>query len=357
MQVYFGDQDITPGTGLRQALLAVLLMAPGKTRARKRLQTMFWGSAGARQASGNLRNAIYMLKRDLKPFSPDCVMSNSDRVWLQPGLFSLSPEAPEGPDFLEGMDLSLEDCQEFEEWLSSMRIREPATSRKLEHFASSAQSHGMQRERALGLLAPICATVSDEDRIRIEILTDAIVRAMHTSSEIPVHDLRGGLDFTFRLPVELGQGPTHLLQSAAVRHGSKLTIRLRLFAADSPGLKWMSDPIDFSSDWAEEIAFAQADHILTQLERLGEAGQVVDLFPYTALTALFSLDPELIGRTERQLSEMAQESGRPILECLNSLRKSLKPMRVLRGSMICTAYTSTTLLPRSRMMTRCCRCR
>ncbi|MEZ5797858.1 MAG: hypothetical protein R3D63_10510 [Paracoccaceae bacterium] len=112
--------DCTPGSALRQALLAVLVLSPGQVRTRIMLQSMFWGDSGNARAAASLRTALYMLRRDLAPLGADPLLTDRVSVRLAPNRLTQGPFA-NGPGFLEGMDLSLNGCEGFEAWLRQMR--------------------------------------------------------------------------------------------------------------------------------------------------------------------------------------------------------------------------------------------
>lgn len=113
--------DITPGSQLRQAVLAVLCAAYGQIRSRKALQAMFWGAASADRASSNLRNTIYRLRQDLICLGPEVIKADRQVIILQNGVISANWNAGEDSQLLEGMDLCLDDCEGFEDWLRSVR--------------------------------------------------------------------------------------------------------------------------------------------------------------------------------------------------------------------------------------------
>ena len=74
--------DITPGSSLRQAILAVLTTAPGQIRARKALQVMFWASSDPARAAASLRSALYLLRKDLKVLESDWLRTDRLTVAL-----------------------------------------------------------------------------------------------------------------------------------------------------------------------------------------------------------------------------------------------------------------------------------
>src|SRR6266496_1201877 len=65
------------------ALIAYLAMTPAHTASREELATMLWGSCSDQQARQSLRQALVLLRKDLK--QPDFIRSNTDRVELLSG--------------------------------------------------------------------------------------------------------------------------------------------------------------------------------------------------------------------------------------------------------------------------------
>ena len=122
LRVTLGDgTDITPGSPLRQAILAVLVAAPGQIRARKALQDMFWASADPAHAGASLRSALYLLRKDLNVLGPDWLRADRLTVSLRFGQLVAKGSNLPNAAFLEGMDLPLADCEGFEDWLRTMR--------------------------------------------------------------------------------------------------------------------------------------------------------------------------------------------------------------------------------------------
>lgn len=114
------------------ALLALIVLAPGGVRSRRKLEAMLWGNRGMKQAQDSLRRELSNLKRRLGQHDADfLIVSENKRVsvaidCIDVDVFSLgvkprSAGARHGGDFLEGIDLP--DCDEFEEWLREERER------------------------------------------------------------------------------------------------------------------------------------------------------------------------------------------------------------------------------------------
>ena len=316
--------NVTPGSALRQAILAVLLVAPSQSRARRTLQDMFWGSSTTERSSANLRTALYLLKRDLLPLGEDCLRADRHSVSLAPGRIALGHGGVAGQSFLEGLDLPLADCEEFEDWLRQMRTRDGGDG--LADDAPDAPFWLNRRisRMALGLLASHHAGLPATDLISADGIVDGIARFVARVADVDIHDLRGRVDFAFPLPIDSGVGATHLLQAVIERRGQSLLTHLRLREVSSRRIIWVSEPLDSLSDFREELVCSCAETLLQQMAANPAEGDPTDLFPWTALTGLFSLNDDLIMRTEAKVAVLAAEGRLPVFECLRLFAQVFK---------------------------------
>ena len=311
-------RDMTPASALRQALLAVLLTAPRMRMSRKALQVLFWGGAAPDRASGSLRTALFVLRQDLAALGPDVVAADRTAVWLDPARFRIDG-ATRGPRFLEGIDLGLQGCEEFEDWLRSQRGAE-ALSEAAPERPAPALLGGEPGRLRLGLLRQLPGLVAAGDVIRADLLVDLALRFLTQTTTAEIYDLRQLDTPSHPLPIESGAGPSHWL--VCILDPSGGACRLRLSEAGSRRLIWSSDPIRL--DEAEETALARGEFLaeLLRASRVAEASG--DLFPLTAMAAFFSLDAALIARTERQLRAMSSLDHNPVYDCLHAFAQVFK---------------------------------
>lgn len=114
------------------ALIALVVVAPGGVRSRRKLEAMLWGTRASEQAQASLRRELSNLRKQLAlNGAGDLLISETKRVALaidqiEVDIFSLGLGPPDARaryagDFLEGIDLP--DCDEFEEWLRNERDR------------------------------------------------------------------------------------------------------------------------------------------------------------------------------------------------------------------------------------------
>ncbi|MDP3195416.1 hypothetical protein [Tabrizicola sp.] len=320
-------RDITPTSPLRQALLAVLILAPRQMKARKSLQSMFWGSADAAHAAANLRTALYQLRQDLMPLGPEVLQADRQMVSLSPGVIAADLGADTGLDLLEGLDLPLADCDGFEDWLRSLRqsgsptdaAETPATSADVGATSRIRPAPRVDRplRMALGLLPTVHLGPPPGAVLgQVEATIDQIAQFLKVFTLLDVHDFRDPCARSVPLPVASAQGPTHLLQSQIQHDGTGVRLRLRLLEAHSRKLLWLSQPVTQRELDQEATPWRLGESILDCMRLHPPPAGAPDLFPFTALAAFFSLDPQEIDRAEVQLQRMVADGGHPVLECL-----------------------------------------
>ncbi|MEI4487605.1 hypothetical protein V8J36_15545 [Frigidibacter sp. MR17.14] len=128
------DRDLTPGSGVQRAMLAVLALAPRGSVSRVRLQDMFWGEKDPQLAAQSLRTALHGLRRSLAALPVPIVTTDETTVGLRLDLVAVDllalqeaaplPAAALGgaPEVLEGLNPRLGGGAEgFEDWLRDQR--------------------------------------------------------------------------------------------------------------------------------------------------------------------------------------------------------------------------------------------
>ena len=315
--------DITPNSLVRQAILAVLLCAPGQIRSRRTLQQMFWGEAETARASANLRTALYLLRTDLEALGEDCLLTDRQTVRLAPGRFRLTDPAPGGAHFLEGMDLSLEGTSAFEDWLRDLRLAGSEAAAGDEDSPAKASAplappllRPARQHLALGILPCAHAGLCEADVHLGDAVMDGIIHSITLTTLLDIHDLRASGQGLVPLPIATGRGASHWVQTVVTRRGAAPAFRLRLIEAGSQRLIWLSDVLLCQDGQGAALAHGLAETIIDRLSGETEPSGAPDLFPVTALAAMFSLNSGLILQTEAQLTLMLAEGGPEVLECL-----------------------------------------
>ena len=316
-------QDITPGSMLRQAILAVLICAPRQTKSRKSLQDMFWGEADAARASANLRTALYQLRHDLASLGADALVADRNVVSLTPGRIPAPGADCRGLGFLEGLDLALDGCTGFEDFLREMRLcdTEPEDS------ASWTVPDGFCPGRthlALGLLPPVHVGLTSAELHFADHFVDDVVSCLWQTTSMDVHDLRRLDHPIIPLPVETGRGASHWLQASVEKRAKALRIRIQLMEAGTRRVLWLSEPCDPATEHSADLAYAIGELVLDRLTAEYNTASIPDLFPITAVAAMFSLDPQTILRTEAQLDSMRAARPSCVVECLHAFAQVFK---------------------------------
>lgn len=343
--------DMTPGSMLRQAILAVLICSPRQIKSRKSLQDLFWGDASAARASANLRTAIYQLRLDLADLGSDVLIADRHTISLAEGRIVAAETNYGGPTFLEGLDLPLAGCADFEDFLRDARLSDAGEDAP----SVLKQSSCAPPDLALGLLPAVHAGLSKADLHRVDGFVDNVVAYLWQTTTIDVHDLRRLDDQIIPLPIETGRGASHWLQAAVEKHARTLRIRLQLVQAGTGRLIWLSDAVTLGADQGADIGYAVGELLVDRLAAQTVVADVPDLFPISALAALFSLDPQTILRTEAQLDTMLSSQHSCVLECLRAFAQVFKAHEgiaaasELDGTYLCELLsgmrTSDPLLP------------
>jgi DNA-binding SARP family transcriptional activator/TolB-like protein/Tfp pilus assembly protein PilF len=162
---------ITFSTRKVGALLSVLALSPGQSASRENLASLLWGNRSDQQARQNLRQALVLLRKDVRPY--EIVDADAHTVRLRPGGVSVDALELEAlaactdfGDLQRAMELyrgevlaglSLKE-ELFENWLLQQRRRfEAIGSEAIERFAACADRLGRGRdaigaaERLLGI--------------------------------------------------------------------------------------------------------------------------------------------------------------------------------------------------------------
>lgn len=326
-----GNRPLHIGRAKECALIAVLCLSPGFRRSRSWLRALLWSGHDDRRAAANLRQAIWQI-RETFAGGPPLIDSDGTVVWLNADAI-LSVNHPDRGqlELLEGIDIRDE---AFEDWLRTMRnddigtpdvgdaTQDPRPDRRTGRNGAVAPAGpaGLSQggRVALGLLPTAHAGLTPAELLEADSVCDAIARLVSQMTGVAVHDLRGVEEPVVPLPLEDGTGATHLVQAIVERRADRLHLRLRLTDGISRRLLWLSEPVDAATAWDSELAASATDALLDRLRASATTADAPDLFPYTALVALFSLDDDLIARTEAQIERMIDAGGPPVLQCLRA---------------------------------------
>ena len=163
------------------ALLAVLALSPRQSASREHLASLLWGNGSDQQARQSLRQALVLLRKDVRPY--EIVDADAHTVRLRPGavwvdaleLEALADCADFGDlqramqlfrgEFLAGLSLKEE---AFENWLQQQRQRfEAIGSDATGRFASCADRLGRGRDAIAAAERLLAIDPLREDRQRL----------------------------------------------------------------------------------------------------------------------------------------------------------------------------------------------
>jgi DNA-binding SARP family transcriptional activator/TolB-like protein/cytochrome c-type biogenesis protein CcmH/NrfG len=163
------------------ALLSVLALSPRQSASREHLASLLWGNRSDQQARQSLRQALVLLRKDVRPY--EIVEADAHTVRLRPGAVWVDAlelealaECTDFGDLQRAMDLfrgeflaglSLKE-ELFENWLQQQRRRfEAIGSEAIERFAARADSLGRGRDAIAAAERLLAIDPLREDRQRL----------------------------------------------------------------------------------------------------------------------------------------------------------------------------------------------
>ena len=308
-------EDVTPSSTLRQAILAVLISSPGQIRGRKSLQEMFWGGVDPERAAGRFRTALSQLRKDLAFLGADTLRADRRVVSLAPNRISMELRYGSGQDPLEGIDLPLANADSFEDWLRDFRTSEFANADQLcNHVVKKPSRSDMKI--SIGLMDVQYCELDEVKLFRAERFVYSIVLHLSQLSQLAIHDLRGSPERRKNLPKGHQSSSTVLLHPVLRSSGERFDLTLQLFNAMTQEILWVSRIIDLNVEDADRAGSYVAEQILDRIMSIGHSDCPADLLPWATLTALFSMDPDVIIDTEEQLSLICSDDDRGIVKPL-----------------------------------------
>jgi TolB-like protein/Tfp pilus assembly protein PilF/DNA-binding SARP family transcriptional activator len=226
------DDGATPvriSTRKASGLIAYLAMSPAHKASREELATLLWGTCSDQQARQSLRQALVVLRKDLR--QPDLATSNTDLVQFLPGQWwvdacefeqlTKSSDPTElsraaglfGGEFLAGFHL---DEEGFDEWAAGQRQRmQRAAARLCETFAARPDlvADGEQALEAVERLLALDPLREDWQRLAL---------TLHARYRGKSEALAHAEEFAALLRRELGVGPERRTQDlvGSIRDGA-----------------------------------------------------------------------------------------------------------------------------------------
>ena len=338
--------DCTPSGTFRKALFALILLGSRSSRSRTVIQNMLWPD----KHSSNLRTALSVLRKELKPLGDDLfdVSSQSisidrDRLWvdvLDDPEGCLETGSVETTELLEGLDLHGADVEDFEDWL---RIERTALTERFSGvakpvgFSSAKQApsradiilnsvvpenhnhlvpdFGLMPVYAEGL-SPIHARMSDT-------ILDALGSSLRELCQSDIYDFRPENQRGFTSPD--GAGPDFLLGLSVVRRDNQLGLSLAVRDAATEGLVWeqtISGDAETMTGLDQIVVSGFVDQCSDRLAQLCETASFADGVragtPYQAINLMFNLDRQSVDKAGVLLARGREEGGGMVFETLKS---------------------------------------
>lgn len=307
--------DITPRTALRQAILAVLVCAPGQIKARSSIQEMFWGGVDPERAAGRLKTALSALKKDLSVLGNDTLRTDRTVVSLAPNRISTFKVDGVALEIFDGMDVPLPSADDFERWLQSFRNDgDEAVDRAYNppvEFLEAKQS-----KISVGLLTPQSSRVTDADVLAADAFLNDVASILSHLSHVAIYDLRSDTMDRRALPVTNPHNVSVFLSATFRGEKGREELVLRLIKASTKEILWTSKEFDLNEEDQAFAASHAAEQILDCLVRISPTQRQTSLLPWAVMSGLFSLDPNTIVGTEEQLSLVSPDDEEGIVQPL-----------------------------------------
>lgn len=317
--------NCTPAGTVRKALLSLLVLSPSFSRSRSTLQTMLWEDMSASKASGSLRTALSILRKELReglgadPVKTDnqTVTINLSNIWVDvfdPRQSAGSGEDECAPELLEGLDLKVRCGESFEEWLGQIRMQWPdqidcpdfhwQTRPAMEPAPIPGRNllapvSKLPVRTGIGILPPIVATITPMTDSFADSVIDAIAKDISTLGDIDIYDYR---DNPLDIPTSPSQnGPTVFIRLKLAIESDIFILQFHAFTADSrklvAGSSVTSDIADGMTTFNPVVAgfIAQnVDRLIHWMEKSIDSQTLLQARPYHILNKLFQFQPSTL---------------------------------------------------------------
>ena len=340
--VNLSGDDCTPSGAIRKTLFAILALSRNGTRSRSRLQTLVWENSPQSQGAANLRTAISTLRKELRNgLGFDPITADTQSVSLDLSLFDIDlrqaadtsrEELLSGQlQILEGLQLRSRDCEEFEDWLRSVRqqmpdfLELPGQSQPDSTMIitpsvttpASDNTQGANQTRAIGLLPVIVTPVDELLKQFGNTMLDVIATDLTSLARIDVYDYRdeyahtnltdsgSGADVHLRLKILIGAGQFTVHFYAYVAATQKIVIGSSVTGEIADGLNLGNDTI---------LGFItqNVDRMLNWLEKPENIDTLHPDTPYHILNTMFRYEPTAIDAAGQLLSDAITTSQEPV---------------------------------------------
>jgi tetratricopeptide (TPR) repeat protein len=343
--------DCTPSGTFRKALLALILLGPRASRSRTAIQNMLWPG----KHSSNLRTALSVLRRELKPLGDDLfsvtsqsVSIDRDRLWvdvLDDPAGCLKEGALGNTELVEGLDLQGADLEDFEDWL---RIERTSIEEKLSAFGGAPLAlpvQGLSRADIIlnqaiptrnnhlvpdfGLMPVYSEGLSPLHTRMADSILDALGSSLKELNQCDIYDFRPENQRGFKSPD--GAGPDFLLGLSVVQQGTHLGLSLAVRDAGTEALVWdqtMSAEASGIHGLDSLAVSGFVDQCSDRLARLSEEASFSDGVkagtPYQALNLMFRLDRDSVDQAGLLLDKSMSDDDNIVFSSLSSYLDTIR---------------------------------
>ncbi len=213
-----------------QGLLAILVFANGRQKARATLQDLLWSDRGEYHGRDSLKKAISSIKRAIGDSDGTIIQSKGGPVKLNLDAFEIDVLAKptkladqNNSEFLEGIQIK---DDQFEAWLRQTRSMLLDQTHLKKHF--SLHEGGFQKRISIGIYNYQDVTDNKSTSIVSELLLSRVILAL---SQLEMFDV-----FDFREVSDIARKSTDLslvLRAADIAKSSMLSFSMRRISDDS----------------------------------------------------------------------------------------------------------------------------
>lgn len=323
-----GGVDVTPRGKRSKALLAMLALAPKRTRSRKWLQDKLWSDRGATQAAASLRQELSGLRKHFRNIDLNVLAIDREVVSLDPGGESLyidhigNGERPQ--DLLEGIDLA---DPEFEDWLRDERThwlaRQEARAQSatrvdiIEPGAPAGRLTGTRP--CIGLLRAADGHSDPPADVAADLFIDLVARSILSFDVADVIDLRFSKGFR-PTPTGIG-GPDWILQTRVSAQGNDINLSVTLRAVEDNRILWSqlrrsnagtffdTEQLELGA-FVNEVVSVALDQVLSSCHPWDEGRHEAARLALGAIYRMFRLEDKDLDAAEHGLLTAYELEGR-----------------------------------------------
>lgn len=341
--------ELTPKGQVRRAILAVLLMSPGRSCTKQSLLDLFWAQSPPAKSRASLRTALSALKKELAPLGDDVIASDRYHVRLASSALTAglaqSTEAA-GLPFLQDLDVEVRGAEGFEDWLRDMRLHHAdaqGQTRETQRPGDNAVrmyavDHAPIRDMALGLLPCRMSGTAPQVETRANLLVDHLIETLSAALSVKLFDYRDG--YGVHRPqtagLQHGNGPRFMLQPSVDLAARRFT--LRLVDARSQELLWSSGLAsafvfeNTPQESQDETDIARCVEQVIAVFGQGLGGEEPLLSPYHALISMFQLKAEELDRLDTLLMHSRAQADDAYLDGLKCYLATIRLAENIRPS-------------------------